>query len=111
MDAHNTPPSPGIPPVEAPEELNAVYANLVRISFSPLDFIFDFGQTLPGQKPRVLTRLALSPLAAKMLLNALRDNVTRYEAANGEIHLPGDTTLANDLFKQVRPPEPPKDQS
>ena len=108
MDEHENPPSPGIPPVETAEGLNAVYSNLVRISFSPLDFIFDFGQTLPGQKARVLTRLALSPLAAKMLLNALRDNVARYEAANGEIHLPGDSTLANDLFKQIHPPDPPK---
>jgi hypothetical protein len=47
-------------------------------------------------------------MAAKLFLNALKENLARYEATFGEIRLPGDNSLASDLFKQIRPPEPPK---
>jgi len=56
----------------------------------------------------VLVRVLLSPVGAKLLLRALTENIARYEAVFGEIRLPGDPGLANDLFKQVHPPEPPK---
>ena len=108
MNPDEIPPTPGPPPVEVPEDLTAVYANLVRISHSPSDIVLDFGQILPLQKPRVLTRIVMSPVAAKLFLNALAENLARYESVNGEIRLPGDTSLANNLFKQIRPPEPPK---
>ncbi|MHC1740195.1 MAG: DUF3467 domain-containing protein [Anaerolineaceae bacterium] len=108
MDPKETPPTPNPNPVDVAEELNAVYSNLVRISHSPSDVVLDFGQVLPAQKPHVISRIVMSPVAAKMFLNALRENLARYEAANGEIHIPGDPSLANDLFKQIRPPEPPK---
>lgn len=103
-----TPPSAGVNPVEIPEELKAVYSNLVRISHSPSDIVFDFGQVLPLQKPQVTDRIVMSPIGAKLFLNALRDNLARYEATYGEIRIPGDSSLANDLFRQIRPPEPPK---
>jgi hypothetical protein len=108
MDPKETPPTAASNPVDVPEELKAVYSNLVRISHSPSDIVFDFGQVLPLQKPQILSRIVMSPIGAKLFFNALRENLARYEAANGEIHLPGDSTLANDLFKQIRPPEPPK---
>jgi hypothetical protein len=108
MSTPETPPTSGPIPVDIPEEMNAVYSNLVRISHSPSDIVFDFGQILPLQKPRVLNRVVMSPVAAKLFLNALKENLTRYETTFGEIHLPGDTSLANDLFKQIHPPEPPK---
>jgi len=108
MNPNEPPPPAGPIPVNLPEDLNAIYANLVRISHSPSDIVFDFGQVLPMQKARVLTRIVMSPVAAKLFLNALVENLARYEAANGEIRLPGDPSLASDLFKQIRPPEPPK---
>jgi hypothetical protein len=108
MSQNETPPTSGTSPVDVPEELNAVYSNLVRISHSPSDIVLDFGQVLPLQKPRVTTRIVMSPIAAKLFLNALRENLSRYEAVNGEIRMPGDNSLANDLFKQIHPPEPPK---
>jgi len=52
--------------------------------------------------------MLLSPVGAKLLLRALAENIARYEAAFGEIRLPGDSGLAGDLFRQVHPPEPPK---
>ena len=108
MDPKQTPPPTGLPPMDVPEELKPVYSNLVRISHSPSDIVLDFGQMLPGQKPLVITRIVMSPLGAKSFLHALTENLARYEAVNGEIRLPGDTSLANTLFKQIRPPEPPK---
>jgi hypothetical protein len=103
-----TPPVPGVNPVELPEDLNAVYSNLVRISHSPSDIVFDFGQVLPLQKPRVMERVVMSPIGAKLFFIALKENLARYEAAYGEIRIPGDNSLANDLFRQIHPPEPPK---
>ena len=36
-------------------------------------------------------------------------NLARSESNFGEIVLPGGTSLATDLFKPARPPEPPKE--
>ena len=52
----------------------------------------------------------MTPLSAKLLVRALTDNITRYEAAFGEIHLPTNTTLADNLFRPFQqPPDPPKE--
>jgi len=102
-------PLPGLPPMELPDELVPVYSNLARISHTPSELAVDFARILPGQKKLpVLVRVLLSPVGAKLLLRALAENIARYEATFGEIHLPGDSGLANDLFKSVHPPEPPK---
>jgi hypothetical protein len=111
METKGNPPTSGAFPVEIPEEISAIYSNLVRISHSPSDIVLDFGQVLPLQKPKVLARVVMSPVAAKLFLNALRENLARYEANFGSISLPGDSSLASDLFKQIRPPEPPKDEN
>ena len=95
--------------MELPDELVPVYSNLARISHTPSELAVDFARILPGQKKLpVLVRVLLSPVGAKLLLRALAENIARYEATFGEIHLPGDSGLATDLFKSVHPPEPPK---
>ena len=48
----------------------------------------------------------MSPLGAKLLQRALAENLARYEAAFGEIKVPGQNSLADFLFK---PPAPPKE--
>ena len=102
-------PAPGITAMELPDDLEPVYSNMARISHTPSELTVDFARMLPGQKQmKVLTRMLLSPVGAKLLLRALAENIARYEAAFGEIRLPGDTGLAGDLFRQVHPPEPPK---
>ncbi len=102
-------PAPGVPPMELPDDLEPVYTNLARISHTPSELAVDFARILPGQrKIPVLVRVLLSPVGAKLLLRALAENIARYEAAFGEIRLPGESGLANDLFKSVHPPEPPK---
>lgn len=98
-------PVPTAPVIEVPEETNAVYANMVRIAHSPSDLVFDFAHLMPGVSPaRVQARVVMSPLGAKLFQRALADNLARYEAAFGEIKIPGESTLADTLF---RPPHPP----
>lgn len=87
-----------------PAGLEAEYANLARIAHSPSEIIVDFAQMLPGMaRPLVQSRIVMSPLGAKLFYQALAENITRYEAAYGEIRLPGNTSLADQLF---RPPTP-----
>lgn len=101
-------PVPGLPQMELPDDLEPVYSNLARISHTPSELAVDFARILPGQrKISVLVRVLLSPLGAKLLLRALAENISRYETAFGEIRLPGDTGLADNLFKSVLPPDPP----
>ncbi|MGE5124009.1 MAG: DUF3467 domain-containing protein [Acidobacteriaceae bacterium] len=101
------PPAPTPPALEVPPDLRTEYANVVRIAHSPSELVFDFAHLLPGVTPaRVCTRVVMSPLGAKLLQRALVENLTRYEAAFGEIKVPGEGSLADFLF---RPPTPPKE--
>jgi len=106
-----TPPQP--PPglrVEVPADLEALYSNLARISHSASDFLIDFAQILHGEnKATVRARVLMTPLNAKFLLRALTENLARYEAVFGEINVPQNPTLAENLFKPFQPPESPKE--
>ncbi|MEI6289279.1 MAG: DUF3467 domain-containing protein [Chloroflexota bacterium] len=85
--------------LEVPENIQPVYANLVRIAHSPADLVFDFAHLLPGEtRAKVGARILMSPLSAKLLFRALSENLSRYEAAFGEISLPR-SSLADHLFK------------
>ncbi len=89
-----------------PPEVEAVYANVVRISQSPMDIVLDFTCMQPLVYPtKILSRVMLSPVGAKLLLRALGENLARYEALYGRISVPRNPTLADDLFKHIKPPE------
>jgi len=76
---------------------------------TPSELIFDFAAMLPGTSgPKVVARLVMSPIAAKLFYRALGENLSRYEAVFGEISTPGDPNLAGDLFRNIQPPGPPK---
>jgi hypothetical protein len=99
-------PPPNVPSFDLPENLEPLYVNLVRISHSPAELVFDFARFLPGNSAaRVQSRLMMSPISAKLFFRALGENLARYEAAFGEITIPGDNTLASDLFKNIHPSE------
>jgi hypothetical protein len=103
------PSQPQMPPLEIPPELAVEYVNLVRISHSPSELVFDFAQMLPGSSPaQVQSRIVMSPLGAKLFQRALAENLAKYESAFGEISVPGGGTLADHLF---HPPNPPEDKS
>jgi hypothetical protein len=105
------PPQPNFPPLEIPEGMEAIYINIVRIAHSPSELVFDFAHLLPGTAPaRVRSRVVMSPLAAKLFFRALGENLARYEAAFGEIRVPGSKSLADFLFKPpASPDEPPQE--
>lgn len=106
MDEKKT--MPGLPPLAIPEDLVAQYSNLTRISHTPSEFVFDFASLLPGIAPKVLSRVLMSPVAAKMFLQAMSENLARYEANFGSIQMPsGQSPLANSLFRNIHPPEAP----
>lgn len=94
--------------LEIPAGLETTYANLARISHSPADLVMDFAHALPGENKAVIrARLLMSPLSAKLFHRALGENIARYEAAFGEIVVPGNSSLAENLFRPHHPPEPP----
>jgi hypothetical protein len=105
-----SPKSPSGPSLHTPEGLEIVYSNLARIAHSPADIVIDFAHLLPGEKTAaVKARVLLSPLSAKLLLHALAENIKRYENAFGVIQVPGDSSLAEHLFRPHQPPEPPEE--
>ncbi|MDD2696096.1 MAG: DUF3467 domain-containing protein [Anaerolineales bacterium] len=95
-----------LPPLELPPGLQIEYSNLVRIAHSLSELVFDFAQLLPGEpRASVLSRIVMSPLGAKLFYRALTDNLAKYEAAFGEIPLPGGSPLADHLFRHTQPPD------
>ncbi len=76
--------------IELPGDLNAIYANFAIISHSANEVIVDFAQILPGMsKARVQSRILLTPYNAKMLHQALGQNLAKYERNVGQIPQPG----------------------
>lgn len=73
-----------------PEVAKGSYSNLAIITHSKSEFIIDFATMLPGlAKPEISNRMIMTPEHAKRLLNALADNIGKYEAQFGGIDLGG----------------------
>lgn len=71
-----------------PEIARGTYSNLAIISHSHSEVIIDFATMLPGlQKPEISNRIVMNPEHAKRLLNALADNISKYEAQFGPIQM------------------------
>lgn len=73
--------------IELSEEVaEGVYANLAMIAHSNSEFVIDFIRLMPGvPKAKVKSRIVVTPEHAKRLLNALKENVQKYEDTFGEI--------------------------
>ena len=72
----------------APALAGGIYSTLAVITHSHSEFVMDFVQMLPGiPKPKVASRIVMTPEHAKRLLLALRDNISKYESENGEIKI------------------------
>ncbi len=78
--------------IELTEEIaEGVYANLAMIAHSNSEFVVDFIRMMPGvPKAKVKSRIILTPEHAKRLMQALADNVTKYESQFGEIKIEND---------------------
>lgn len=73
-----------------PEVARGTYSNLAIITHSHAEFIIDFASMLPGlPKPEIVSRVLMCPEHAKRLLNALADNIDKYESQFGPISLGG----------------------
>jgi len=71
-----------------------VYSNLAVITHSQAEFIVDFIKMMPGvPKAKVKSRIILTPQHAKRLMNALKDNLQKFEAQHGKIKDEEDKTL------------------
>lgn len=94
-----------IPPVRRPNiilprDQEPVYANLVRLSHTASELIMDFAHFFPGDRnAKVVSRVVVSPLSAKLMLRALSENLAKYEAQFGEVEIPQKQSLADFLFK------------
>ncbi len=81
--------------IELPADLDAIYSNFAIISHSQSEIVIDFARLLPGvPKAKVLGRVVMTPLNAKLLLRALQENLTKYEEKFGEVHVAGDPGFA-----------------
>ncbi len=70
------------------KEAEGIYSNLALITHSPAEFVIDFTRMVPGvPKARVYARVIMTPQHAKSLLNALKENIGKYEAQFGEIKI------------------------
>ncbi len=68
------------------EMLKGSYANMVQVGHSSEEFVLDFMNILPpaGQ---LVSRVIVSPTHYKRLVNAMQDNLKRYEDEFGTISL------------------------
>ena len=73
--------------IELSEEVaDGEYSNLAIISHSNSEFIMDFVKIMPGvPKARVKSRVVMTPQNTKRLVNALNENIRKFEHINGPI--------------------------
>jgi hypothetical protein len=90
------------------KEAEGIYSNLAIITHSPAEFVIDFTRVLPGvPKAKVHARIVMTPQHTKMLLNALKDNIDKFEKKFGEIKIAGDAS-GGQLFGFQPPPKDEK---
>ena len=84
------------------KEAEGIYSNLAIISHSQAEFVIDFTRILPGvPKARIHSRIIMTPQHAKLFLNALRDNISKFEMQNGQIQIDGSNMFPN--FPGINP--------
>jgi hypothetical protein len=72
------------------KESEGIYANMAMISHSPSEMIIDFLRVMPGvPKAKVYSRIIMTPMHAKMLSNALEENIKKFESQFGTIKVYG----------------------
>jgi len=71
-------------------ESEGIYSNMAMIVHSPQEFVIDFARITPGaRRTPAYARIIMTPAHAKMLHNALEENLKKYESAHGAIKMPG----------------------
>lgn len=87
-------PKPARLSIELSADLDATYANLTLISHSASEIILDFARVLPNiPKAKVHARIIMTPINAKLLHQALGENLKKFEAKYGEIQTPAQNII------------------
>ena len=108
-DKNNVPPQQQINIEIGEKEAEGIYSNLAIISHSPAEFIIDFTRVLPGiPKSKISARIVMTPQHAKMLLNALRENIEKFENQFGTIQIFGGPTQEGFGFQPLINPKDEK---
>ncbi len=64
------------------------YVNFANIIHSQSEFVLDLGRVVPGRSDvKIYSRVILTPLHAKQLLEALAHNLSLFEQKFGEIRV------------------------
>lgn len=64
------------------------YINFANIIHSPSEFVIDLGRIVPGREDvKVYSRVIMTPLHTKQLLQALAQNIALFEQKFGEIRV------------------------
>jgi hypothetical protein len=72
------------------KEGEGIYSNLAMIAHSPSEFILDFARVMPGlPQAKVMARIIMTPTHAKILKNALEENIKKFEGRFGEVKMHG----------------------
>ena len=72
------------------KEAEGIYSNLALITHSPSEFVIDFARVLPGvQRAKVYARVVMTPQHARLLHNALEENIKKFENQFGKIKVFG----------------------
>ena len=76
--------------IEIPDEVaDGTYANVANIVYSPVEFVLDFGRTVPGRAgAKILSRIITTPVHAKQFMLNLSQSIARFEEQFGEIRIP-----------------------
>jgi len=73
------------------------YVNFANIIHSPSEFVIDLGRVVPGRNDvKIYSRVILTPLHAKQLLEALSHNMALFESQYGEIRGAATTQFSNE---------------
>tara|TARA_Y100001958_G_scaffold72942_1_gene49234 strand:+ start:250 stop:570 length:321 start_codon:yes stop_codon:yes gene_type:complete len=81
---------------------NGEYSNLVIVTHSSAEFVMDFTKILPGvKKAKVHSRIIMAPEHAKAFMNALSDNIDKFESKNGKIRTASNKRFENYPIKDA----------
>jgi len=73
------------------------YVNFANIIHSQSEFVIDLGRVVPGRSDvKVYSRVILTPLHAKQLLEALAHNIGLFEQKFGEIRADANAAFSSE---------------
>jgi Protein of unknown function (DUF3467) len=94
----NQQPAPGTIRIILDDQIaQGEYVNFANIIHSQSEFVLDLGRVVPGRTDvKVYSRVILTPLHAKQLLEALGHNIALFEQKFGEIRADASASFSNE---------------